>query len=113
MHGPVRPASGRKPEPLAAQQRQQPGRVLREKKGQPLCGPLVLAVECADVQRLRLLCLMRVLCTSVNAQVLHLTTAERAARDHALDCLLDDALREAAFEDLASRALLDAARVAG
>ncbi len=49
----------------------------------------------------------------VNAQVLHLATAERAARDHALNCLLDDAFRELAFDDLASRTLLDAARVTG
>src|SRR3546814_16270407 len=49
----------------------------------------------------------------VNAQVLELATAERAARDHALDGLLDDALREAAFDDGACGALLDAARITG
>src|SRR5690606_32175063 len=110
--GPGRQASGRGPG-LPAAQRPSPGRVRRGKKGQPLCGPLVLAVERAEIELLRPLCLMRVLGTGVDAQVLHLATAERAARDHALDGLLDDALRKAALEDLASGALLDAARVTG
>src|SRR5690606_17253159 len=56
---------------------------------------------------------MRMVSTGVDAQVLHLTAAERTARDHALNSLLENALREAAFEDLASSALLDAASVTG
>ncbi len=56
-----------------------------------------------------LLCFMRVVRAGVDTQVLHLATAERAARNHALDGLLDDALREATFDDLARGALLDAA----
>src|SRR4029079_3519308 len=47
------------------------------------------------------------------AEVLHLTTAERAARNHALNSLLEDALRKAAFDDLASGTLLDAAGITG
>ena len=45
----------------------------------------------------------------VDAQVAELLAAERAAREHALDRLLDHALREAAVEDEARRALFDAA----
>ena len=44
---------------------------------------------------------MRMFGPCVDAQVLHLAAAKRTARDHALDSLLDDALREAAFEQLA------------
>ena len=56
---------------------------------------------------------MRMLRAGIDAQVLHLATAERAARNHALDRLFHDALREAALEDLARGALLDAAGVPG
>jgi hypothetical protein len=56
---------------------------------------------------------MRVVYAGVNAQILHLATTEWATRDHALDGLLKNALREAAFDDLASRTLLDAARITG
>ncbi|EGE55630.1 hypothetical protein RHECNPAF_890042 [Rhizobium etli CNPAF512] len=49
----------------------------------------------------------------VDAQVLHLATAERATRNHAFDGLFEDALRKAAFDDLARGALLDAAGVTG
>ena len=56
---------------------------------------------------------MRMLGAGIDAQVLHLAAAERAARDHALDRLLDDALGETALEQLARGALLDAARMAG
>ncbi len=48
-----------------------------------------------------------------NAQVLHLATAKRAARNHALDSLFEDALREATFENGACSTLLDAARITG
>src|SRR6187401_2568226 len=55
---------------------------------------------------------MRMLRTLVNAQVAQLLAAERAARQHALHRLLDDALWETAFHDGARGALLDAADVA-
>src|SRR5437899_1659915 len=48
----------------------------------------------------------------IDAEILHLAAAKRAARYHALDGLLDDALGEAALEQLARGALLDAAGVA-
>ena len=47
---------------------------------------------------------------SIDAQVLHLATAERPARNHPLHGLLDDPLRETAFQQLAGRAFLDASR---
>src|SRR3954447_2948520 len=74
--------------------------------------PHVLAVECLDIQRLGLLCLVRMLVGAINFQVAHQLALQRAALEHALHRLLDDTLRELAFEDLARRALLDAARVA-
>ena len=55
---------------------------------------------------------MRMLGAGVDAQIAELHPAERAARDHALDRLLDDALGEAALEQLARCALLDAADIA-
>src|SRR5258708_15432279 len=51
--------------------------------------------------------------SGVDAQVLHLRAAERAAGDHALDGLDQDALGEAAFEALAQGLALDAAGMAG
>src|SRR5262245_28332978 len=56
---------------------------------------------------------MRMFSACIDAEILHLAPAERAARDHAFDGLLDDALRKAAFEQLARGALLDAARMSG
>src|SRR5476651_1974414 len=49
--------------------------------------------------------------SGIDAQVLHLRAAERSARDHALDGLDQDALREAAFKALAQGLALDAAGV--
>ena len=62
---------------------------------------------------LGLLGLMRMLGAGVDAQIAHLLAAERAAREHALDGLLDHALGEAALEDRLRGALLDAADEAG
>src|SRR5690606_10208263 len=105
-----RPASGRGPGPPARPLRSSPGRAARrEWKDQPLCGPLVLSVERGDVELLGLLGLVRVLGAGIDAQVLHLAAAKRPARDHALDGLLEHALRKAAFQDVARGALLDAA----
>ena len=63
----------------------------------------VLAVQRRDVERCGLLGRVRMLGALVDAQVAELLAAERAARQHALDGLLDDALGEAAFEDRTSR----------
>src|SRR5437588_2490090 len=73
-----------------------------------LCGPHVLAVHRSDINLLRLLGFMRMFGAGVNAQIAHLHTAERTARDDALDRLLHDALGLAVLEDLPLRALLDA-----
>ena len=59
--------------------------------------PRILGVEGGDVELLGLLCLLLVLRPCVDAQVLHLRTAERTTGDHALHGLDQDALREAAF----------------
>src|SRR5690606_14588787 len=78
-----------------------------------LLGPLVLGVQRRNVERLGLLGDMRMFGAGVDAETLHLATAERAARDHALDGLLDHTLGETALEQLARGALLDAAGMAG
>src|SRR5688572_30822949 len=75
--------------------------------------PRILAVHSSNVELLRLLGFLLVLRSGVDAQVLHLGAAERATRDHALDGLDQDALREAAFEALAQGLALDAAGMAG
>ena len=49
----------------------------------------------------------------VDAQIAEDLAEQRTARQHALDGLLDDALREAAFQDELGRAFLDAAGIAG
>ena len=56
---------------------------------------------------------MGVLGSLVDAQVAELLAAERTARQHALHRLLDDALREAPFQDELGAPLLDAAGIAG
>src|SRR5690606_30120179 len=56
---------------------------------------------------------VRMLGAGIDAQVLHLATTERTTRDHALNGLLDHALGETAFEQLARGALLDAAGMTG
>src|SRR3984893_1936073 len=56
---------------------------------------------------------MRMLGPRIDAQIAELDTAERAARDHALDRLLDDALGVPPLEDFPRRALLDVADEAG
>ena len=57
--------------------------------------------------------LVRMLRPGIDPQISQLHAAERPARDHALDGLLDHALRIAAFEDLARGAFLDVADIAG
>ncbi len=66
-----------------------------------------------DIELLGLLRLMRMLGAGIDAQVSELHATQRSARQHALDRLLDDALRELAFHDLLGGALLDAADIAG
>src|SRR3981081_594879 len=78
-----------------------------------LCGPHVLAIHRCDIERLGLLGLVRMLGAGIDAQGAHLHAAERSARDHALDRLLDHALGEAALENRPGGAFLDAADEAG
>src|SRR5690606_3270599 len=90
----------------------------RDLRGSECCRPSksapdVLLVQRADVDRLRLLSGVRMLGAGIDAQIAELLLAERAARQHALDSLLDDAVRETAGEDIARGAFLDAARIAG
>src|SRR5205823_5570626 len=74
--------------------------------------PLVLAVHRSDVERHGALRGMRMLRALVDPQIAELDAAERSARQHALDRLLDDPLGKASFEDELGGALLDAADVA-
>src|ERR1700730_8538839 len=78
-----------------------------------LCGPHVLAIHRSDINRHGLLGFMRMFGTGVNAQIAHLHAAERTARDHALDGLLDHALGETTLEDRLRGAFLDAADETG
>src|SRR6478672_3249165 len=78
-----------------------------------LCGPHVLAIHRSDIDRFGLLSLVRMLGTGVNAQVTELNPAQRTARNHALDGLLDYALGKTTLEDRLCRAFLDAADEAG
>ena len=73
----------------------------------------VLGVHRRHIQRLGLLRLMRMLGAGIDAQVGHLAAAQRTARHHALDRLLDDPLGELARHDRAGGAFLDAADIAG
>ena len=67
----------------------------------------VLGVQGGDVENARVLRRMRMFGALVDAQVAELLAAERAARQHALHGLFDDALGEAAVEDdLAVRSLM-------
>src|SRR3546814_13411785 len=63
---------------------------------QPLCTHRVLAVHRSDVEHFGVLRLMRMIGAGEDAQVAHLLTAERAARDHAFDGLFEHALGKAA-----------------
>src|SRR6185436_7996702 len=65
-----------------------------------LCAHLVLAVHRRDVEHFGVLAAVRMLGAVVEVQGAHLVAAKRTARDHALDCLLQDSLREAALENL-------------
>src|SRR5581483_6723995 len=78
-----------------------------------LCGPHVLAVHACDVERFRLLGLVRMLGAAVDLETAELLAAERAARQHALHRLLDHALRKTPLEDRLRGAILDAADIAG
>src|SRR5690349_20447969 len=78
-----------------------------------LCGPHVLAIHLGDIDRLRLLRLVRMVPTGIDVKVAHLPAAQRTTRNHALDRLLDHALRKAALENFPSRTLLDMADIAG
>src|SRR3984957_21148589 len=73
-----------------------------------LCGPHVLGIHRSNVTGFGLLGFMRMLRPGVNAQITKLPAAERPARNHALDGLLDHALRKATLEDRLGGAFLDA-----
>src|SRR5476649_2681218 len=78
-----------------------------------LSGPHVLAVHRSDIDLLGLLGFMRMLGPGINPQVAELHAAKRSTRNHALDGLLDHALREATLEDRLCGTFLDAADEAG
>src|SRR6185437_15594698 len=64
-----------------------------------LCGPLVLAIHCADIDDFRLLGFMRMLCAGVDTEIAKLHASQRSTRDHTFNGLLDDALRETTLQD--------------
>src|SRR5579875_1668914 len=74
---------------------------------------LVLRVARSEIDSLGLLRLVGMARPGVDPEVAHLLASERSARDHPLNRLVDCPLRMLAAEDLAHRALLDAARIAG
>src|SRR4029434_5196505 len=74
--------------------------------------PHVLAVERLDVERFGLLRVVRMAGAGIYLEVAHQLALQRPALEHPLDRLLEDALRVLAVEDLAWRALFNAAGVA-
>ena len=54
---------------------------------------------------------MRMLGTTIDAEIAKLLTTQRATRQHALNSLLDNALRKAPFEDELRGAFLDTTRI--
>src|SRR4026208_711771 len=78
-----------------------------------LGAPCILAVEGGDIDLGRVLRLVGMFGTAIDAEVLHLLAAERAARQHPFHRLLQRALGLLALENLRRGALLDAARIAG
>ncbi|VXC74354.1 hypothetical protein SPHINGOAX6_40271 [Sphingomonas sp. AX6] len=76
-----------------------------------LCAHLVLAVHARDVEDLRVLGGVRMLGALEDAQIAHLLTAQRTARNHALDCLFKDTLGEATVENLVRGHFLQATDV--
>src|ERR1035437_6244129 len=75
--------------------------------------PLVLRVQRTDVERCRLLAVMRMLRAAIDIEMLHLRALQRAAGDHALHRLLQHPLRMPAVQPLADGPALDAAGIAG
>src|SRR5690625_53130 len=73
--------------------------------------PRVLGIERGDIQHFRLLRFMRMLGPGIDAEIRELRPAEPPARHHALDRLLDDALRMLAIQNLLGRAVADAAGI--
>src|SRR5690606_21789528 len=72
---------------------------------------LILAVQCRDIEKFGVLGGVRMLATLVDAKGTHLIPAKRAAWDHALNGLLENALRKAAFQNLVRALFLDAAGI--
>src|SRR5665213_3572234 len=75
--------------------------------------PLVLAVHRRDVERQRLLRLVRMSRSGIDLEMAHDAASERPARHHALHRLENNALRMLAVEDGAFAAALDAAGKSG
>src|SRR3954465_5623167 len=78
-----------------------------------LCGPHVLAVHLGDIDLFRGLRLVWVVGARIDPQIPELHPAERSARDHPFDALLDHALGETSLEDRLGGAFLDTADKAG
>src|SRR5688572_33481505 len=74
---------------------------------------LVLAIERGDVELGRLLRFVRMRRACVDLEVGHQAALQGPAREHALHGFEDDALGEFALDDLAGRAGLEAAGIAG
>src|SRR5512144_3186627 len=75
--------------------------------------PHVLAVHGGNVEFFRLLSLVWMLGTRIDAQIAELYAAERPTRQHAFDRLLNHSLGETAVHDLLGGAVLDTADEAG
>src|SRR6185369_16446701 len=78
-----------------------------------LCAHLVLAVHRRDVEEFGVLAAVRMLGAVVEMEGTHLVAAERAARDHALNRLFQDALGETTLEHLGGRDFFEPARITG
>ncbi len=76
-------------------------------------GPHIFSVHRTDIERCGLLRRMRMLRSGKDAKILHDPASQRAARQHALDRLLDHALGMPAGEDRALAAPFDPAGIAG
>src|SRR5262245_52627184 len=75
--------------------------------------PYVLGVEGGDIERNRVLRRVRMVRPGIDAQIPELLAAERPARQHALDGLLQHPLGMLALEDRGGGPVLDAAGIAG
>jgi hypothetical protein len=72
-----------------------------------------IGIEGSDVERHRLLAIMRMAGAAIDMQVLHLRALQRAAGDHAFHRLFQHPFRMPGFQAGADRPALDAAGIAG